>query len=344
MNRSGKIHLPTPENLHAAAEVLRRGGVVAFPTETVYGLGADAQNDAAVGRIFKLKGRPETHPLIVHLADAALLPEWAREIPDLAWTLAERFWPGPLTLILKRTPRVPNAVTGGLGTVGLRVPAHPAALALLRSFGGGIAAPSANRFGRVSATTAAHVVHEFGGTVDFVLDGGPCRVGIESTIVDLSSGAAAILRPGGVTREELEAAIRAEVPVRAGGAVRSPGQLASHYAPHAEVVLVAAEELADRAKQALAKGQKVAVLAGPLSGAAPPGVLTLAVPGRPADFARMLYTALREADAQDVDVVLASPPPEDGLGLAIADRLKKAAGPRNRGGKQKAPGGTKGLT
>ncbi|HEV7558977.1 MAG TPA: L-threonylcarbamoyladenylate synthase, partial [Kofleriaceae bacterium] len=178
-----------------AAATLRRGGLVAFPTETVYGLGADASNDAAVANIFAAKGRPRAHPLIVHLASNARLDDWAIDIPDAARRLVARAWPGPLTVILSRSARVADAVTGGAPTVGLRVPAHPMAQALLRELGGGIAAPSANRFGSVSPTTAAHVVAD-GIDVDYVLDGGPCDVGVESTIIDLSRGRAVLLRPG----------------------------------------------------------------------------------------------------------------------------------------------------
>ena len=187
----------------AAVAVLRRGGLVAFPTETVYGLGADAANPAAVGRIFAVKGRPRSHPVIVHLAEATAVKAWAADVPPDAWALAEAFWPGPLTLILPRADHVPDAVTGGAATVGLRVPNQPLALELLSAFGSGIAAPSANRFGRVSPTTAAHVRADLGTAVDLVLDGGPCAVGVESTIVDLSRGAPRVLRLGGLSVDAL---------------------------------------------------------------------------------------------------------------------------------------------
>jgi len=195
------------EDIVIAAAILQRGGVVAFPTETVYGLGADALNAAAVERIFTIKGRPTHHPLIVHLADAAQLHEWARDIPEIAYTLAAHFWPGALTLILKRAARVPDNVTGGQDTIGLRVPDHPVALELLQKFGGGIAAPSANRFGRISPTAQEHVRTELGSAVDMILDGGPCQVGLESTIVSLVGERPVILRPGGVSREALEAVL-----------------------------------------------------------------------------------------------------------------------------------------
>ena len=192
--------------LDEAVAVLKRGGLVAFPTETVYGLGADAGNPAAIGKLYAAKGRPADHPVIVHVAGMANLDEWAREISPIARRLAQRFWPGPLTLILKRVPGVSDAVTGGQDTVGLRIPSHPVAHALLEKFGGGIAAPSANRFGRVSATLAEHVRREFGDAVDFVFDGGECDVGIESTIVDATGAAPVLLRPGHITARDIEQA------------------------------------------------------------------------------------------------------------------------------------------
>lgn len=313
-------------NIERAVAILRAGGLVAFPTETVYGLGADASNPVAVGRIFAAKGRPADHPLIVHLASADMLDAWAAEVPPLARALAAACWPGPLTLVLRRAPHVPDAVTGGLDTVGLRVPAHPLALALLRAFGGGIAAPSANRFGAVSPTTAAHVREELGDRVDLVLDGGPCEVGVESTIVDLSGGpdAIAILRPGGVARERLEALAGREIPVRHGGAVRAPGMLDQHYAPAARVVLVAAGEQAARAAVLRARGLRVGALAfAPAGTMADATVVELG--GSEEEAARRLYRALRELDGAGCDVILATLPEERGLGLAIADRLRRAA-------------------
>src|SRR3990170_9006427 len=204
--------VPTGE-ISAAVDVLRGGGLVAFPTETVYGLGADAANPDAVDRIFVAKGRPRAHPVIVHLAEPAAAKEWAAEVPDFAAALADAFWPGPLTLVLPRSDLVPDAVTGGLLTVGLRVPAQPLALELLRAFGGGGAAPSAHRFGRVSPTRAEHVRADLGVAVDMILDGGPCPVGVESTIVDCSGPDPRVLRPGGVPVESLEAVIGYKVDV-----------------------------------------------------------------------------------------------------------------------------------
>src|SRR5512132_300570 len=197
------MEVTSPESITAAVAVLRRGGLVGLPTETVYGLAADAENELAVRRIFAVKGRPSTQPLIVHIADRTALESWAREVPPAAWALAEAFWPGPLTLVLPRSGRASDAVTGGQETVALRVPGHPVALAVLRSFDGGVAAPSANRFGRVSPTRAEHVRADLGSEVDLVIDGGSARVGLESTVVDVSRGEARLLRPGGVPREEV---------------------------------------------------------------------------------------------------------------------------------------------
>lgn len=322
-----------------AAAVLRAGGLVAFPTETVYGLGADASRDDAAAKIFAVKGRPTGHPLIVHLAPDAKLDDWAAEIPDAARRLAAAAWPGPLTMILKRGPRVALATTGGADTVGLRVPAHPMAQALLRAFGGGIAAPSANRFGAVSPTTADHVVEDLGENVDYILDGGACDVGVESTIVDLSRARPVLLRPGGLPRETIEVIIG---PLDAPDATApaAPGTLASHYAPRAEVI---AAELADvPAMVAQAKGaevdapgdapreRKIAVLAPRSAFTSWPNLDALLYP-LPDDLAGMahdLYAALRDLDAKGVDVVIAALPPAVGLGEAVGDRLRRAAGPR----------------
>jgi L-threonylcarbamoyladenylate synthase len=309
-----------------AAEVLRAGGLVAFPTETVYGLGADASRDDAAARIFAAKRRPRAHPLIVHLAPEARLDDWAASVPDVARRLGAAAWPGPLTMILKRGSRVALATTGGADTVGLRVPAHPMAQALLRTFGGGIAAPSANRFGAVSPTTAEHVVADLGDDVDYVLDGGPCEVGVESTIVDLSRDRPVLLRPGGMPREAIEAIVGPLADADA-DAPAAPGTLASHYAPRAEVIAVEPAEVP--AAVAAARG-KVAVLAPRTAFAAWGALPALAAP-LPDDLpgmARALYAALRDLDAAGVDVVIAALPPAVGLGEAVGDRLRRAAGPR----------------
>ncbi|MFD7667617.1 L-threonylcarbamoyladenylate synthase [Streptomyces sp. NPDC059788] len=316
-------------DIEKAAGVLRAGGLVALPTETVYGLGANAEDAAAVARVFQVKGRPPTHPLIVHIGGAEHLGDWADDVPAAARLLAERFWPGPLTLVLRRGRRVPLEATGGLQTVALRVPDHPIALALLRTFGGGVAAPSANRFGSVSPTTADHVRAELGDAVNFVLDGGPCQVGVESTIVDVTGEAVSILRPGGVTREDLESVLRHPVVVPSTSRVRVPGQHPSHYAPRARVVLVEPEKVIAEAERAQELGDTVGVFLPPALADAPVKAhAVVSVPASVGAYARGLYGFLRELDQQGCDLIVASLPVEEGLGLAIANRLRRAAGPR----------------
>ncbi len=315
--------------LELALQALWAGDLIGLPTETVYGLGADAANEWAVRRIFAAKGRPSDHPLIVHVADVETARTFATEWPREADLLAERFWPGPLTLIVRRSDRASDAVTGGQDTVGLRVPAHPLALELLRAFGGGIAAPSANRYGRVSPTTADHVRAELGDDVAVVLDGGPCAVGVESSIVDLSRGAPRLLRPGGVPLEALCAALGRDIPVVAQTSdVRAPGLVASHYAPRAGLALVTAEALFDAAAARIAAGAKVAVLV-PVGVPSPTGAVRFEVAGDSAAYARTLYATLHRVDALGLDVVLAVAPPPDGLGLAVLDRLRRASAPRS---------------
>ena len=310
--------------LSRAVEVLRAGGLIGLPTETVYGLGADASNDLAVRRIFAVKGRPSTHPLIVHLASIEHARAWALELPPHGEQLARAFWPGPLTLIVKRSPRASDAVTGGQDTVGLRVPAHPLALELLEAFGGGVAAPSANRFGKVSPTTAQHVRAELGDDVELILDGGPSRVGVESTIIDVTSPAPRLLRPGGISREEIEALLGKPLLLGSDATdVRAPGMLESHYAPCAGLWLVSAAELFAEATRRRDAGARVVVIA-PAQLPLPEGITRLTVPPDEAGFARVLYAHLREADTLG-DLILAVPPPESGLGLAVRDRLQRAA-------------------
>lgn len=316
-----------PELIHRAVETLKRGGVVALPTETVYGLAANAEDELAVRRVFAIKGRPATHPLIVHLAGAEHLSSWARHVPEEARRLAAAFWPGPLTLVLPRTERATDAVTGGQDTVALRVPNHPVALAVLSALGGGVAAPSANRFGRVSPTTAEHVRADLGADVDLVLDGGPCTVGLESTIVDLSGEEPAILRPGGLPGEEVERVLGRPVPVRTSSKVRVSGSLASHYAPRAGVVLVEPREAVSRTGLLRSRGQRVAVL-GPASLTMHSDIPRFDLPDDPADAARVLYARLREADTEGYDVLVVCLPRAEGLGLAVRDRLARAAAPR----------------
>ena len=315
--------------IERAADVLRAGGLVAMPTETVYGLAADAENAAAVARVFQAKGRPPNHPLIVHVAGPEHLGDWVESVPETARLLAERFWPGPLTLVLRRSARVPLETTGGLETVAVRVPDHPVALALLSAFGGGVAAPSANRFGSVSPTTAEHVRTELGDAVDFVLDGGPCAVGVESTIVDVTGELPSVLRPGGVTREQLEAALGRPLAVDSSTRIRVPGQHPSHYAPRARVVLVEPEKVVAEAEAAQELGHRVGVLLPPSFGDAPVNAqAVVALPASSAAYARGLYGYLRELDELGCDLIVASLPAERELGLAIANRLRRAAGPR----------------
>jgi L-threonylcarbamoyladenylate synthase len=307
-----------------AARRLAAGDLVAFPTETVYGLGADAMNTEAVAKIFRLKGRPESHPLIVHIADPLALEPWARDVPELARKLAERFWPGPLTMIVPKAARVPAAVTGGQDPVGLRCPSHPLAQELLREFArvasGGVAAPSANRFGHVSPTTARHVRDEFGASL-MVLDGGPCEVGVESTIVDLSRGAPVLLRPGAITRRDIESVLGIAPAERDAAAPRASGTLAAHYAPVTPLALVDRRAL----EPELAKASDVAVLA---MHAKPPGasvVAWIAAPRDPLHYAHDLYANLRELDRKRAAQILVEAPPALPGWEAVNDRLKRAA-------------------
>jgi L-threonylcarbamoyladenylate synthase len=295
--------------------MLRAGGLVAFPTETVYGLGADASSEEAVARLYAVKGRPADHPVIIHFASPDQAFAWAREIPQGARELGQRFWPGPLTLILKRSPLAKDFVTGGQDTVGLRVPSHPVAHELLSLFGGPVAAPSANRFGRVSPTTAAHVREDLGTEVDLVLEGGPSEVGIESTIVDLSGGAAVLLRPGAVSREQLEAII----PITDGkSSVRHSGGLARHYAPRTPARMVAAHAL----DKEISKGESVAVLA--FSRPDERVDFWLRMPREPQAYAQRLYAALRELDSANCEQILVEAPPDTAEWAAVRDRLKRA--------------------
>ncbi|WP_055620532.1 L-threonylcarbamoyladenylate synthase [Streptomyces sp. JHA19] len=316
-------------DIEKAADVLRAGGLVALPTETVYGLGANAEDPAAVSRTFQVKGRPPSHPLIVHIGGAELLDDWVQEVPARARLLAEHFWPGPLTLVLRRGHRVPLEATGGLETVAVRVPDHPVALALLSAFGRGVTAPSANRFGSVSPTTADDVRAELGDAVDFVLDGGPCEVGVESTIVDATGDIPTILRPGGVTREDLESVLGCPLAVPASSRIRVPGQHPSHYAPRAQVVLVQPEKVVTEAELAQELGHRVGVfLPAAFGDAEVKAHAVVRVPDSMAAYARGLYGFLRELDQRGCDIIVASLPAEAGLGLAIANRLRRAAGPR----------------
>ena len=300
-------------DVERAAAAIRAGGLVAIPTETVYGLAADATNPEAVARIFEVKGRPADHPLIVHLASAEQVDEWAATIPVSARVLIDAAWPGPLTVIVPRAVGVLDAVTGGHATVGLRVPAHPMALELLDRVAVGLAAPSANRFGAVSPTTADHVLRDLGERLDprrdVILDGGPCPVGVESTIVDCTTSPPQILRAGGVPVEDIHRLLDGEI-ADASGPSRASGMLASHYAPRCAVRLV------DSADEA------VALRAGTI------GSEVLDLTDDLVTYARELYARLRDADDRGVVTLIAVLPPAEGLGHAIRDRLSKAAAPR----------------
>ncbi|MDA0271214.1 MAG: L-threonylcarbamoyladenylate synthase [Chloroflexi bacterium] len=306
-----------------AVAALRAGALVGLPTETVYGLAADASNAEAVRRVFAAKGRPADHPLIVHLADPASLDAWAAEVPHAARALAEAYWPGPLTLVVRRASHVLDEVTGGLDTVALRVPAHPVALAVLRAFGGGLAAPSANRFGRVSPTTAQAVHDEMGEAVALVLDGGPCDVGVESTIVDMTVDPPVVLRPGGVSAEEIARTVGAALGEQSD--TRAPGTLAAHYAPAVEVVVVTAQDAASSATARIALGQRVGLLAPGVIPGLPAGIEILDAAGDAQGYARVLYERFREAERQGLDVLLCVPPEAAGVGAAVIDRLRRAA-------------------
>lgn len=306
-----------------AVEALKAGLLVAFPTETVYGLGADASSDAALQRLYTTKGRPGTHPVIVHLARAEMLRDWARHVPPEAVHLAHRFWPGPLTLILPRAHHVSDRVTGGQDTVGLRCPAHPLALELLTAFGGGLAAPSANRFGHVSPTTAQHVRQDLGDDVALVLDGGACPVGVESAIVDLSGDEPRLLRPGMLTRNQLEHALGRPLAAPAPQAPRVPGALERHYSPRTPALLVPPEAVEGEARRLLESGAPAAVLA---RRPAPPWAADwIQAPEDPEGYARGLYAALRDLDERDRALILIEEAPSAPDWDAIRDRLRRAA-------------------
>ena len=302
-----------------AAGVLKSGGLVAFPTETVYGLGADACNEMAVARIYSVKGRPADHPLIVHLASMDALGDWAADVPAYAIALARDYWPGPMTLVVTRSELAGDFITGGQDTVGVRVPNHPVALGLLEAFaragGKGVAAPSANRFGNVSPTIANAVSDELSDYLadsDVILDGGACAVGVESTIIDCTGDVPKILRPGAITQEMIEQSTGLDVLDADGLAIRVSGSLESHYSPMAKVVL----------DQSPLAGQGFIAMADVVSAA---GVIRLASPTTHEEFARVLYSALRAADEQGLNTVVVAQPDGNGIAIAIRDRLMRAS-------------------
>ena len=308
----------TADAMARAAQSLKSGSLIAFPTETVYGLGADATNPEAVARIYEVKGRPADHPLIVHVGDMQDIAQWSDEIPDYAIALARTFWPGPMTLILKRSSLAQDFITGGQETVGLRVPNHVVALALLNEFkkigGKGIAAPSANRFGHVSPTTAQAVSDELSQYLaqdDLILDGGPSQVGVESTIIDCTTQSPKILRPGAITEEMIEEVTKLDLSYDA-SEIRVSGSLENHYSPSAQVILDITPEKGDGF---------IASIEIPT----PDGVIRLASPANNEDFARVLYAALRSADEQSLSRVVVKQPSGDDISVAIRDRLLRAS-------------------
>ncbi|MEI8208241.1 MAG: L-threonylcarbamoyladenylate synthase [Methylococcales bacterium] len=317
--------------IKVAAKLLSQGRLVAFPTETVYGLGADASNPIAINRIFQAKGRPSDHPLIVHIASVDNIDDWAINIPEAAIRLANHFWPGPLAIILNKKPEVPLEVTGGQNTVGLRMPNHPVALQLLKVFGGGIAAPSANRFCRISPTQAAHVEEELGATVDMILDGGACEVGVESTIVDLSGDIPRLLRPGHITRQEIEAILQTElinvaIPKEQASSsdVRAPGMMTLHYAPLTVAMLCHHDQLTNIIKILNLQNKTIGLLAYQYNPPENRGLHLLCMPEQADSYAQILYASLRDLDSRELDIILIEQPPETYAWHAINDRLGKA--------------------
>lgn len=315
-----------------AAEIIRVGGLVAIPTETVYGLGASGLNEDAVRRIFEVKGRPQDNPLILHVDSAEALAKWCVDIPETAYRLADRFWPGPLTMVLPKAPCVPLRVTAGLDTVAMRCPDHPATRALLRLAGVPVAAPSANLSGKPSTTTAQHCVHDLWGRVDAILDGGPCRVGVESTILDLTVWPPRILRPGGVTQEQLAAVLgRVEVDpglVRPDQTPKAPGMKYRHYSPQAEVRLLqgAPQRIYDYVNRLPDEGTAVLCFQGEEGRFPGKRVLAYGREDAPETLAAGVFACLRALDTPEVKLIAARCPPEGGVGFAVINRLKKAAG------------------
>jgi L-threonylcarbamoyladenylate synthase len=316
------MSLASDSEIAIAAAILSAGGLVAFPTETVYGLGADASNPQVLRRMFAAKGRPADHPVIVHVRGTEDLRRWTRDIPAMARLLAEHFWPGPLTLVLKRAAGVLDAVTGGQDTVGLRAPSHPIAQRLLRAFGGGIAAPSANRFGRVSPTTAQHVREELGDALDLILDGGPCEVGIESTIMDLSTGAPVLLRPGRIAIPEIEAVVGLPVLRASSGSPRAPGTLTAHYAPTVPLVLAPSGDLERTVREARGPVAALARSARPVTSSAAQWHVA---PAEAQAYAHDLYAALRSLERSGCGLIVVEAPPEAAEWDAVRDRLTRAA-------------------
>jgi len=326
------LSLELQKQIAAAVRQLQAGETVAFPTETVYGLGADISIPTAIRQIYEIKGRPTNHPLIVHFAHISQLQHWAKEIPKSAWKLATHFWPGPLTLILKRSQHVPQNVTGGQNTVGLRIPGHPIALALLNALGAetALAAPSANRFGRISPTTAAHVQDELGDRVHMVLDGGACQVGLESTIVSFDDEAAIVLRPGGISLSALETVLNDKITLSNDrkSTVRAPGSLASHYAPATPLEICPTQTLWQRTHELEAQNLSAAVITWSVSISvriSNKNIVQFSMPQEPTAYGNQLYATLRQFDQKGFDRLLIEAPPGNPAWLAITDRLQRAS-------------------
>jgi L-threonylcarbamoyladenylate synthase len=315
----------TQVEIESAVLALRDGELVAFPTETVYGLGANAQNPAAVQKIFEVKGRPSQHPVIVHLDSPRFLHRWVREVPAAAARLAEAFWPGPLTMVMPRAPSVHDVITGGQDTIAIRVPAHPMAQQLLTAFGGGIAAPSANRFGRLSPTRAEHVREELGDAVRVILDGGECQIGLESTIVSFEGEAARLLRPGSIGAKQIRELVSELLVGSDAAAPRVPGSAPAHYAPSTPMTVVPSGEIDAQADAQSAGGRRVAVLAQRLPLRAHKYVTWINAGRRAESFARDLYTNLRTLDKAGCTRILVQDVPEGELWDAVRDRLRRAA-------------------
>ncbi len=307
-----------------AVTILKQGGLVAFPTETVYGLGADAGNPDAVQKIFDAKGRPSNHPLIVHVGKPEQLNDWARNIPRQAWRLAEEFWPGPLAMILEKAASVPLTVTGGQQTVALRMPDNSLALDLLSQFGGGIAAPSANRFNHISPTLAEHVRSELGDSVDLILDGGACSVGLESTIIDLTGSQPRLLRPGHISPQQIEQVLHVEVIAPQYSEIRVPGRLEVHYAPTTPTVMFPGDKILQQIENLTSQGKRFGILAHSQSFSGLQNCAAVPMPSDPETYAHDLYAALRQLDNQHLDIIMVETLPDDGEWLAINDRLIKA--------------------
>ena len=332
MNKKTTLHL-LEENIARAVALLESGKNVAFPTETVYGLGADITNASAISRIFEIKGRPINHPLIVHFAEIDRLDYWAKNVPASAWKLAAHFWPGPLTLILPKSSHVPLTVTGGQNTVGLRVPDHPIALALLKALGANkaLAAPSANRFGRLSPTSANHVQQELGGKISMILDGGICKIGLESTIISFCDSIPLLLRPGGIPITAIEEVLKQKIELNKNlkHSLATPGSHASHYAPNTSLEVWPTEFIHQRALELSAEGLQVALIiradSDQLIHIQNDNIYHILMSANPIEYGQQLYATLRMLDEKNFSRILAEAPPDDIPWLAISDRLQRAS-------------------